>query len=100
MIESKTLKELLQPYKEIDDYLTKVVWGALKKEYPEDFKNIELKYKRPDESWIQVEKLKREAIKWYKEALKQNKGVPKNAITTSDWLEFFNIKDEDLKDAK
>lgn len=47
--------------------------------------------------YVNPDDVKREAIKWYEEALKQNKGIPKNAITTSDWLEFFNITDEDLK---
>ena len=39
-------------------------------------------------------KLREEAIKWYKSNIDK---PPKDRISGSDWLEFFNITDEDLK---
>ncbi len=41
--------------------------------------------------WVNYNKLKQEAIKWAK-----SKGVMRE-IEWSDWVEFFNISEEDLK---
>ncbi len=105
----KTLKELTQPYKELDEYLSKTVWEALKKEYPEDLKDIELQFKREEESWIQVKELREESIKWIKDLRKKSEIMFESADTDTqmrvncyaaqgNWIKhFFNITDEALK---
>ncbi len=40
------------------------------------------------------EKIKQEAIKWYKFNMDK---PPKDRISGSDWLEFFNITEDNLK---
>jgi len=52
----------------------------------------------PDNDWDETseakcgEAIRQEAIKWIKERESQNR-----CITPSDWEDFFNLTDEDLK---
>ncbi len=79
----------------------------MKKEYPKDFKNVELKLERKEEeSWIQVKQLRQEAIKHIKRigmvsGKTKNKFKRYQLIGQMVWIkDFFNITGEDLNGSR